>query len=215
MANQVKIRQAARALLAGLLALAWVLGGMAQAEERQRVEPVPQAPGGAQSNAAAGAATDAADDPRQLVAEMQVLQDRLVDIQSTALERNRPLQSEAEGLQEKMLTVMRADGFDPMQSLNHIALIQQKIERGDLPPEEREALLREAIEEQRQLQEAERAALENDEVQQAHTKFIENLLTAMQKVDPETETLIQQLEAKSEQLQDWQVAKGTQAAEEG
>jgi hypothetical protein len=173
------------------MVLALALAGAGVVGAQQTAEPPPAAAEMPQQEAAA----------RALIADLQQLQQRLINLQQQALENSPELQDQAEDYRNELLAAMRQEGFDPMQSLSHIELIQQQLESSDLNEQERLGLLAEAQEEQEQLELAEQAALEQEEVAAAREAFMDAMLAAMRDVEPQTDELIEQLDEKTAQLQ--------------
>jgi len=187
------MRMHALALRLGVViiaATAMLGGGVAQSAPTQAPE-AGQPPSGVSPEA---------QNARALLLEMNQIQARLADIQRSALENQPQLQKQAEQFQSVMINEMRAQGFDPLRSLNHIALIENQIQSQNLNEQERAGLIAEIQEEQRLLMEAEQAALANPQVQQAREQFLTNMLAAMQKQDPATDELMNQLVEKNDQL---------------
>lgn len=154
---------------------------------------------------------DAGDEARELIGEMQQIQQQLVSIQEKALASDLEVQAQARRYQETLLGAMRADGFDAMQSLKHIEAIERQIETETLNEQEREGLLAEVREEEQRLTEAEQAALRHQEVQQVREQLMQGLLTAMREQEPQTDRLIEQLEQKNTQLRSIISAEAPQA----
>jgi hypothetical protein len=173
------------------MVLALALAGAGVVGAQQTAEPPPGAAEMPQQEAEA----------RALIADLQQLQQRLINLQQQALEGSPELQDQAEDYRNELLAAMRQEGFDPMQSLSHIELIQQQLQSNDLNEQERLGLLAEAQEEQEQLELAEQAALEQEEVAAAREAFMDAMLAAMRDVEPQTDELIEQLDEKTAQLQ--------------
>ena len=140
------------------------------------------------------------EEARELLNEMQQIQQRLISVQEQALQNDPELQEQAQEYQQTLLAAMRAEGFDPMQSLNHIELIEKQIQSQTLNEQEREGLMAEVQEEEARLQQAEQAALQQEGVQQAREQLMEGMLAAMRKQEPQTDELIQDLEDKNAEL---------------
>ena len=182
------------ALRLGALVVAMAAAmGAAQAQQSPRAEQGP----------AGDAAIDSSPEAQQaraLLLEMSQIQERLTEIQRSALESQHELRQQAQQFQDVMVGAMREQGFDPMRSLDHIALIESQLQNKNLNEQEQAGLIAEIQEEQRLLMEAEQTALANPKVQQARQQFLDNLLVAMQKQDPATDQLMNQLAEKNERL---------------
>lgn len=164
---------------------------------------VAQAPQPAPPAAAAGEQ----DQARQLVEDMQRLQQRLTEIQQQALQDNPELQQQAEAFQQTLLEAMRAEGYEPVRSLSHIQLLEQQIQSDTLSEQERQGLVQEMREEIALLHKAEQEALQNEEVQAARQRFVAQMLAAMKAEDPQAEALMQELADKNDQLQEMVTAQ--------
>lgn len=157
-----------------------------------------------------GPAAGSQQDPRALLQEMEKIQQDLLQIQEAALEANPDLRKEAEALQDTLLEAMRAEGFDPMQSLNRMEKLERELQSGAADAEKRPDLIAELRREQRQLMQAEQAALERENVRKAREQFMDNLMAAMRKENPRTDDLMASLKDKNAQLQEIVTAQSEQ-----
>lgn len=157
-----------------------------------------------------GSAAGSQQDPRALLQEMEKIQQDLLQIQEAALETNPELRKQAEALQNTLLEAMRAEGFDPVQSLNRMEKLERELQSGAADAEKRPDLIAQLRREQRQLMLAEQAALEREEVRKAREQFMNNLMAAMRKENPRTDDLMASLKDKNAQLQEIVTAQSEQ-----
>jgi hypothetical protein len=140
--------------------------------------------------------------PQALLREMEQIQQELLQTQETALANNPKLREQAETLQSTMLEAMRAEGFEPVESLARLEQLEQRLQSEGANSSSRPALVEELHSEQQRLIQAEEAALQRQEVQQARDQFLEGLLQAMRAENPQTDELMVSLKQKNAQLQE-------------
>jgi hypothetical protein len=164
--------------------------------------PLTAAAQSADRGAADGGAAQGAQDPQALLADMEQLQQRLLQIQEQAVAENPELRKQAEQLQQTMLEAMREEGHDPEQSIQRLQELEQRLRSPETGAAEHEKLIAEMRAEQQKLMAAEQAVSQREEVQKAREQFMENLLSAMREQEPRTDELMASLKQKSEQLQE-------------
>src|SRR5690606_16835303 len=149
-------------------------------------------------------------DPQVLLEEMAMLQQELMQAQEAAMANNPELREQGEQLQDRMLAAMRAEGFEPMRSLDRIEQLERQLQSEDADTAGRSDLIAELHDEQQNLLMAEQAAMQNPEVQQAREQFMTALLQAMREENPRTDEMIGSLKDKNAQLQEIVTARSGQ-----
>lgn len=149
-------------------------------------------------------------DPQVLLEEMEMLQQELMQAQEAAMANNPELREQGEQLQDRMLAAMRAEGFEPMRSLDRIEQLERQLQSEDADTAGRSDLIAELHDEQQNLLMAEQAAMQNPEVQQARERFMTALLQAMREENPRTDEMIGSLKDKNAQLQEIVTARSGQ-----
>src|SRR5690606_1999865 len=137
----------------------------------------------------------------QLEMELVQLHQRLEEIQQSALANNPALKEEAGQLGELMVSVMEEEGFSPQQNIERIHQIQVQLQQPGLEPEDRIRLMEEAQAEYLVLEQAQAAAVEREEVQAAHQRFQENVVSAMQQEEPETDEISAEFTRKQQEYE--------------
>ncbi len=135
-------------------------------------------------------------------AEIQELQQRLMQIQQQAVENNPELQAQADELEDLVKRTMEDAGFDPDGAIARLEQIQEEFQDESISDDERQVMLEEAQEIQMDLQQGQQAAMQSDEVIDAQETFENNLMDAMRAEDPETDDLLarfEELRAEMEQ----------------
>lgn len=133
--------------------------------------------------------------PSALEKEYMEIQQRLAQAQQKAVENTPELQDKADALEELVTDKMRAAGHDPGDIMETMLAAQAKMEEARTDAQRREIMeSREVREAQRKLQEAQRAAMEDGEVQAAQQALEDDILSAMRRVEPETDRLIERLQ---------------------
>jgi hypothetical protein len=149
-------------------------------------------------------------DPQALLQQMDEIQQQLLQIQEEAMAQDPMLQEQAEALQQNMLEAMRAEGFEPMRSINRIRQLERQLQSEGVEADRRAGVVAEVREEQRRLMMAEQAALQHADVQQARDQFMEALLQAMREENARTDELMASLKQKNDQLQEIVTAQAQQ-----
>ncbi len=147
------------------------------------------------------------EDALELELELVQLHQRLEEIQQAALANNPQLEQQAQELGTLMVATMEEQGFQPQQSIDRIHEIQTALQSEQLPPEERMQLMEEAQTEYLMLEQAQAAAMEQPKVQEAHERFQEEVVEAMQQEDPATEEIIAEFTRKHEQYEEMHTAE--------
>jgi len=184
-----------RRTLAGLaLAAMLAVGGFAGAQEQ---------PDAAQPSGEA-ALTDAQraqlEEFRKTRAEMMQVQQELAQIQRAAVEARPELQQQNEQFRKVMMAEMERQGHTPEEDLAELRALQGKLQSKDTPEADRQALMTRLQSKVQDLQQAERAAMQNSEVQKAQSELAQAITGAMREDEPRTEELIKQLQEKQRKL---------------
>ncbi len=132
--------------------------------------------------------------------QLQQLQERLLTIQQQAIENNPQLQDEAEALEDLVIGTMEDAGFDAQGGLARLEQLQEEFQGGGIDDDRRRAILEEAQDIQRELQEGQQLAMQDDDVVRAQERFENNLLDAMRAEDPETDELLETFEQLQMQM---------------
>ncbi len=137
----------------------------------------------------------------ELITELSRLEQRLAAIQRDAIVQNPSLRTEARELQSLLVETMEEQGYSPTERLERIQQIQSELANPEIDQQQRQELIAEAQTEQQELSQAEQKAMERQEVQQAALAFETKLVQAMQEQDPNAERLLDEYEARSQELQ--------------
>jgi hypothetical protein len=144
-----------------------------------------------------------AQQPDALEQEFLQLQQRLAQAQQKAIENNPGLQDKAGEMEDLVTEKMRAAGYDPGGIMETLLVAQGKLQDERLTEAERRAVLesREVREAQQQLQQAQEAVMKDPEVIAAQKTLEDEMMAAMRKEEPETDRIIERLEAIQREAQ--------------
>ncbi|HKJ88661.1 MAG TPA: hypothetical protein VKA48_09160 [Gammaproteobacteria bacterium] len=132
---------------------------------------------------------------RQAQQKVQKLRQRIGKVQQAAMKNNPDLQKQREDLKGLLKDKMQESGATPDKDLARMKEIRGKLsgKKNDLPKEKRQALMKEFQQKAQGFQKAQKAALQDPEVQKARDKFRNDLMTAMKDEEPKVDQLIQDL----------------------
>jgi len=164
-------------------ALAVVFAGSAAAQ-------MPQQPWGQQQ-------------PSPLEREYMDIQKRLTQAQQQAFQNNPSLQEQMDEMEDLFTEKMRDAGYDPGALMETLLAAQGKLQEPGLSDAQRREVIqsREVVEAQRKWQEAQQAVSKDADVIAAQESFEENVMAAMRKEEPQTDSLIKRLEEIQRELQ--------------
>lgn len=150
--------------------------------------------GGEETEAAVQIAEDA--DPQQLMVELQGIQQELGEIQERALE-DPELEADRQSLEERLDAEMESlDPEAPTKQARQEEIAAEFAEARDAGEEETaQELATENRELQADLQQTRQAALQTEQMTTAIEAFQEDMLAAMNEVDPRTDSLVARAEA--------------------
>jgi regulator of replication initiation timing len=136
-------------------------------------------------------------------AEIQEINQQLALIRETAIEENPALAAEQEAFAEKVEAEMADAGLEPQQRRETLESIVSRLQDEALPQQERQRLAQEYRQEVSELQQAQAQLMgENDALRAEQAALGEKLREAMQAEDPQTETLIAQLQSAQQEYRE-------------
>ena len=130
---------------------------------------------------------------RDAQSRMRELQQKLETVQQKAVNGDSDLQKQRQDLQNLLVETMKKQGFDPMESMNRMKQLRQKMEGKDLSAQDKRVVATKYQAEQRQFMEARKKALSDEKVDKARESYKDNLLAAMKKVEPKTDDMLKEL----------------------
>lgn len=136
----------------------------------------------------------------QVRAELQQLQRKLGEIQQKVLKSNPDLQQKQEDFRDLMMSTMKDQGATPEADVNKLKTLQAELQKKDIPKDKRQRLIKEFRETNMGLQQAQRQAMQEKEVQEAQKSLNNAMLTAMVDADPKTEELLSQVRQARQKL---------------
>lgn len=134
-------------------------------------------------------------------AKLEDLHRQLAQISAAALEHNPPLQDQEGKLRDLMLNTMKAAGYEPEKEVAHIKELTSKLRSENIDTDQKKQLLTDYRQTQERLIAAQRAALGNEEVQQAQQTYKDQMRQAMEKEDPGSGALIDRYQKTQMELQ--------------
>lgn len=178
---------ARRSALAAALAL--LLGPMTAVAQNPVPQPTPQA--------------EMPDSVREMLIELQTLQQELGVLQQQALESDTALQQKQETLEQAIEAAMVEVDPSVEQASDRLEALRGEAMAAEAAQDTAGImkLMQEAQEIQTTLERAQQAAMERDDVAAAVESFRSDLMVAMKKVNPEAETMVQRFETLMERLE--------------
>jgi len=141
-----------------------------------------------------------------LQAEVQALQQALIEIQNVAVNNAPELQRQANRLQSLVRVTMEEAGFDLDGMVARFGELQAEFDAPGLSDQRRSAILAEAREIQADLQQGQQLAMQDAQVLQAQQRYESELIAAMRRENPETDAMLDRFdELRSELEQSFQV----------
>lgn len=150
----------------------------------------PMAPGANDGQAATIARLQA------LRQEMQQLGAVLQQIQLQAVAATPSLNDRQEGFQSLLFSTMQEQGFDAATAFAQMNALQMRMQDANATAEQKQAMAAEFQRRSQAFQSAQAQAMQSSEVQAAQQQLESELKAAMMRIDPATEQLIAQMEAK-------------------
>lgn len=157
----------------GVVALLYVIGTAAGADVR---EHNPEAAG------------------QPEVQQLEEIQRQLIEVQERTLDTNPELVKQIEELESMTTEAMKEAGYNPGKNIKTLESAEIALQNEQLSEEERRQVLEEALQAQQELHQAERAALEDEKVAQAHNKLQEDMMAAMRREEPDVDRLIERFQ---------------------
>lgn len=133
-------------------------------------------------------------------AEFMELQQTLEQIERAAVEANPELQTQQDEFAELVMDHMKKKGHTPEEDVAELQDMQAQLQNPETPPEERQALMGNLQKKAAELEEAQREALEEPEVQEARGELVDAITTAMKEENPRTDEIIREMEQKQQEL---------------
>ena len=141
-----------------------------------------------------GQGNGAAQQAQQKVME---LGQKLNQIEQKAIDANPELKEQREDFQDLLMDTMKEQGAEPQKRIDRLEEIQPQL--SEAQGDERRELMQEFRQEQQSLMQAQRKAMEQEEVKQARQKLQEDTFNAMKEEDPETESIIEELRSAQQE----------------
>lgn len=132
--------------------------------------------------------------------EFMRLQQELERIEQAALESNPELQQQRDAFGDLIVDEMKRQGHSPEEDIAELQSLQDRLSNAETPEEERPELMGKLQSKVMALEEAQQQALESPRVQEERGKLVAAITTAMQREDPRTNDIIQQMEKTQEEL---------------
>jgi len=137
--------------------------------------------------------------------ELNRIQERLAQVEQQVVENNSEVQALRSDLEGKVADRMREAGVEPDSIIDELQGIAGKLDGGISDEAERNSLIQEFETKREQFLSAQQRALQDAEVQATQEKLQDTVLTAMKQIEPDTESMLDQLRAKERELQEMQL----------
>lgn len=133
--------------------------------------------------------------------ELMQVREKLQKIQEKAVDARPQLQKKQAHFAALVEKQMKSQGHSPKQELAEIQALQDKLKSGDVSGGEQQALMQQLQQKATQYQQAQLAALKDDQIRSAREDLMKDILTAMKEEDPKTEDLMQTMRQKQQKLE--------------
>ncbi|MDV5169045.1 hypothetical protein [Photobacterium rosenbergii] len=150
---------------------------------------------------ASDAATDTVANQKEVTHRINAIQRDLTSIRQQTLQANPELIEQAKAFEAAYKEKAKEIGYNPDEFVSQAQEIQDKVRNAETSEEEREALIKEFAAAKRQLAEQRESILADEKLMAMQEKLQADTFAAMKSTNPETETLIQELNSLLESLQ--------------
>lgn len=134
-------------------------------------------------------------------AEIQQLNQQLMEIQESTIEANPELAEQRDDLISFVDEKMAESGYDAEAARGRIEKLQGEMQSGDLSAEEQQQNRQQLRQEMTSMQQAQGEIMQDEEFQAKRQSLNENLVAAMQEQNPKTDELISRLQTAQQEYQ--------------
>lgn len=134
-------------------------------------------------------------------AEIQQLNQQLMQIQEKTIEANPELAKQRDDLISFVDEKMAETGYDAEAARGRIEELQGEMQSGELSAEEQQQNRQQLRQEMTSMQQAQGQVMQDEEFQAKREALNENLVAAMQEQDPQTDELISRLQTAQQEYQ--------------
>ncbi|WP_405226523.1 hypothetical protein [Lentisalinibacter sediminis] len=134
-------------------------------------------------------------------AEIQQLNQQLMEIQENTIEANPELAKQRDDLISFVDEKMAESGYDAEAARGRIDKLQGEMESGELSAEEQQQNRQQLRQEMTSMQQAQGQIMQDEEFQAKRESLNENLVAAMQEQNPQTDELISRLQTAQQEYQ--------------
>ncbi|MCQ1058485.1 hypothetical protein ACQKPX_02555 [Photobacterium sp. DNB23_23_1] len=150
---------------------------------------------------ASDAATDTIASQKEVTHRINAIQRDLTSIRQQTLQSNPELVEQAKAFEAAYQEKAEEVGYNPDEFISQAQDIQDKVRNAETSEEEREALIKEFAAAKRQLAEQRESILSDETLMAMQEKLQADTFAAMNTNNPETETLMKELNTLLESLQ--------------
>ncbi len=125
---------------------------------------------------------------------MNNLQQQLSQIQQKVMQSNPDLVKQEQDFRALLLSTMKKEGQDPEKDFEYLKQLQAKARDTSTPEAERQKMMAELQQKNAVFQQMQQNIMRKKEIVDAQSSLNDNTFTAMKKLDPNTEQLIQDLQ---------------------
>jgi hypothetical protein len=136
--------------------------------------------------------------------ELQQVRQQLAKIQQDTVKSNPELKKQQDALQQHVFKVMKDNGHTPEADLKALQDMRKQAKNKDLSDEKRQDLARKFQQKAVAFQRAQQEAMQDEDINKRRQELSQNLITAMNDQDPDTQKLLKrakELTAKLRQIQ--------------
>ncbi|WP_405231230.1 hypothetical protein [Lentisalinibacter salinarum] len=158
-------------------------------------------PGGMMAPNAQGQGNELIQKVQAKRAEIQQLNQQLMQIQEKTIEANPELAKQRDDLISFVDEKMAETGYDAEAARGRIEELQGEMQSGELSAEEQQQNRQQLRQEMTSMQQAQGQIMQDEEFQAKREALNENLVAAMQEQDPQTDELISRLQTAQQEYQ--------------
>lgn len=158
-------------------------------------------PGGMMAPNAQGQGNELIQKVQAKRAEIQQLNQQLMQIQEKTIEANPELAKQRDDLISFVDEKMAETGYDAEAARGRIEELQGEMQSGELSAEEQQQNRQQLRQEMTSMQQAQGQIMQDEQFQAKREALNENLVAAMQEQDPQTDELISRLQTAQQEYQ--------------
>lgn len=143
---------------------------------------------------------------KELQTQARDLAKKLGQIREEAVQSDDALKARHEDFRKQLTAAMKEKGYTPEKDYQRMVEIRKEIQSADLDKEQRMELVKEFQKKQVELQQAQREAMQDEDLKEKRESLSQATVAAMKDRNPETENLMAEFDQVRQQLQQQRAA---------